>query len=169
LVVLSLIGLAIARSPWFSWTGNALSDLGAHEAAAIFNSGLILGGIIFSVFAVGLWESLWGKALGRVGGLMALLTAIALCAIGIFPETAGEIHLYASLAFFLLLPVSLWLVGAALVQLGERRLGALVVIAGVVALAVWALPWPAVAIPEIISSFAAAASSIALGVRLFRD
>jgi len=117
---------------------------------------------------VGLRWSLRGKALGNAGALVLLLSAVALCAIGIFPETAGDIHLYVSVAFFVLIVPSLWLIGAALVQLGERNLGVLVIIAGVVAAAVWALPWPAVAIPETISSLAASACSITLGVRLFR-
>jgi len=168
-VAFSLIALALARSPWFSWTANALSDLGTRaESAALFNLGLIAGGGLLCVFAAGLWRSLRGKALGRAGGLAFLLSAAALCGVGVFPETAGRIHLYFSLAFFVGLVVALWLVGGALIQLGERRLGALVVGASVGAGAVWALPWPAVAIPEIISSFAAAACSITLGVRLFK-
>lgn len=169
LVVLSLIAIAISRSPWFSWTANALSDLGAREqSAALFNSGLILGGVLVGAFAVGLRESLGGKALGNVGAFIFLLTAAALCAVGVFPETAGDIHLYASLAFFVLLVISLWLMGAALVQLGERRVGTPVAVAGAVAALVWALPWPAVAIPEIIASLAASACSITLGARLFK-
>jgi len=169
LVALSFIAISILRSPWFSWTGNALSDLGARDpSSCLFNTGLILGGVLIGVFAVGLLWSLRGKALGNAGALVLLLSAGALCAIGIFPETAGDIHLYVSYAFFILLVISLWIIGAALVQLGERRLGALVVVAGVVAAAVWALPWSAVAIPEIIASLAASACSIALSVRLLR-
>jgi len=169
LVALSFIAISIARSQWFSWTGNALSDLGARApSSCLFNTGLILGGILIGVFAVGLRESIRGRALGNVGGLTLLLSGAALSAVGIFPETAGDIHLYVSIAFFVLIVLSLWLVGAALVQLGERNLGLLVVIAGVVAAAVWALPWPAVAIPETISSLAASACSITLGVRLFK-
>jgi len=168
LVALSFIAVSILRSPWFSWTGNALSDLGAQPpSSCLFNTGLILGGILIGVFAVGLRESLRGKVLGNVGGLTLLLMAAALCAVGIFPETAGDIHLYFSIAFFVLLVISLWLVGAGLVQLGERKLGTLVAVAGVVAAAVWALPWPAVAIPELIAALAASACSITLGVRLF--
>jgi len=169
LVALSFIAISILRSPWFSWTGNALSDLGAQPpSSCLFNTGLILGGILIGIFAVGLLESLKGRALGNVGALMFLLTAAALSSVGIFPETAGDIHSYVSVAFFVLLVISLWLVGAALVQFGERRLGALVAVAGVVAAAVWALPWPAIAIPEFIAALAASACSITLGIRLFK-
>jgi hypothetical membrane protein len=169
LVALSCIALAVERSPWFSWTGNALSDLGAREnSSALFNSGLIVGGALIVVFALGLRESLKGRAIGNAGALAFLLTAAALCSVGIFPETAGDIHSYVSVAFFVLLVISLWLVGVALVQLGERGLGLVIIIAGDVAAAVWAFPWPAEAIPELIAALAASACSITLGVRLFK-
>ncbi|MFB6186041.1 MAG: hypothetical protein ABEI86_04135, partial [Halobacteriaceae archaeon] len=39
--------LAILVSPWFTWTGNALSDLGnpARASSIFFNGGLILAGV----------------------------------------------------------------------------------------------------------------------------
>ena len=170
LVALSLIALAISSSPEFSWTENALSDLGVGGSAGLFNSGLIIGGLLIGVFAVGLWKSIRGRTLGNVGGFTFLLTAAALCAVGIFPETAGDIHLYVSVAFFVLLVISLWLVGAALVQLREKMLGLLLIIVGLFAAAVWALysVWPSLALPETISALAAFACLIVLGVRLFR-
>ncbi|MCS7131176.1 MAG: DUF998 domain-containing protein, partial [Hadesarchaea archaeon] len=94
------------------------------------------------------------------------LAGAALCAVGIFPESAGDIHFYVSVAFFTLLVISLWLVGVALIQLGERKLGSSIVSAGILAAAVWALPWPAVAIPEAVASLAASACCVALGVKL---
>jgi hypothetical protein len=55
------------------------------------------------------------------------------------------------------------------VQLGERSLGLVIIIAGVLAAAVWTLPWPAEAIPELVAALAASVCSITLGVRLFRS
>jgi len=53
LVAFTLISLAITSHPQFSWTGNALSDLGVVEGvtAVLFNSGLIIGGILAIIFA----------------------------------------------------------------------------------------------------------------------
>jgi hypothetical membrane protein len=170
LVALSSIALAVERSPWFSWTGNAMSDLGARaNSSALFNTGLIVGGVLIAVFALGLRKSLKSRAIGNAGALAFLLTAAALCSVGIFPETAGDIHRYVSVVFFVLLVISLWLVGAALVQLGERGLGLVIIIAGVVAATVWAYPWPAEAIPELVAALAASACSITLGVRAFKS
>jgi hypothetical membrane protein len=58
IIVLPLILLSISYSPWFSWTRNALSDLGVHEAAILFNSSLMIGGVLALAFAFGLMQSL---------------------------------------------------------------------------------------------------------------
>lgn len=168
IIVLTSILLAIYYSPWFSWTKNALSDLGVQGTAAIlFNSSLVVGGILTIIFAIGLREILLNKPLGRIGTLILILDAAVLCAIGIFPETAGDIHLYVSVAFFTLLPISLFLIGATMMQEpSERKLGLFTIIAGVAAATVWMLPWRAAAIPEIIAVLAASVWSIVLGIRL---
>jgi hypothetical membrane protein len=168
IIVLTSILLAIYYSPWFSWTENALSDLGVQGTAAIlFNSSLVVGGFLTIIFAIGLREILLNKTLGRIGTLILILDAAVLCAIGIFPETAGDIHLYVSVAFFVLLPISLFLIGATMMQEpSERKLGLFTIIAGVAAATVWMVPWRAVAIPEIIAVLAVSVWSIVLGIRL---
>jgi hypothetical membrane protein len=169
IIVLTLILLAIYYSPWFSWTENALSDLGVQGTAAIlFNLSLVVGGVLTVIFAIGLREILLNKTLGRIGMLIFILDGAMLCAIGIFPETAGDIHFYVSVAFFVLLPMSLFLNGVAMMQEpSERKLGLFTIIAGIVAATVWMLPWRAVAIPEIIAALAVSVWSIVLGIRLF--
>lgn len=170
IVVLTLILAAISQSPWFSWTENALSDLGVDGTVAVlFNSSLIIGGILTIIFAVGLGELLKSRTVGGVGALVLLVDGAALSAIGLFPETTGRLHFYVSVAYFTLLPISLFVIGAALLgDPSERRLGFFVVLAGVFAASVWMLPWRAVAIPEILSSLAASVWSIVLGVKLYR-
>lgn len=62
IIAFSCIALAIYHSPWFTWTGNWLSDLGgmsgetpiwtAHGIASVFfNFGLIMAGVMGVVFA----------------------------------------------------------------------------------------------------------------------
>jgi hypothetical membrane protein len=169
IIVLTLILLAIYYSPWFSWTENALSDLGVQGTAAIlFNSSLVVGGVLTIIFAIGLREILLNRNLGRIGTLIFILDGTMLCAIGIFPETAGDIHFYVSVAFFVLLPVSLFLNGVAMMQeSSERKTGLFTITAGIVAATVWMLQWSAVAIPEIIAALAAFVWSIVLGIRMF--
>lgn len=170
--MLTFIFLAISYSPWFSWTENALSDLGVDGTAAIlFNSSLIVGGLLTFIFAIGLRKILKDRKLGHIGTLILILASANLCAIGIFPETAGAIHLYVSVAFFTLLPISLFLIGAAMMQEpSERKLGLFTVLAGVVAVTVWTVPWGGgVAIPEILASLPASVWSMIFGIRLYKQ
>ncbi len=171
IIVLTSILLAIHYSPWFNWTENALSDLGVQGTAAIlFNSSLVVGGVLTVIFAIGLREILLNKTLGRIGTLIFILDGAILSAIGIFPETAGDIHLYVSVAFFMLLPMSLFLNGVAMMQEpSERKLGLFTVIAGIVAATIWMPTWSAVAIPEIIAALAASVWSIVLGIKLSKQ
>ena len=169
IIVLTLILLAIYFSPWFSWTENALSDLGVQGTAAVlFNSSLVIGGVLIIIFAFGVREFLLNKTLGRIGTLVFFLDGAMLCAIGIFPETAGDIHFYVSVAFFVLLPVSLFLNGVAMMQeFSERKTGLFTIVTGIVAATVWMLQWSAFAIPETIAALAAFTWSIVLGIKMF--
>jgi len=58
IIALAFIAFAIAYSPWFNWYTNALSDLGVGEAALIFNLGLIVGGVLTTIFAIGMMQIL---------------------------------------------------------------------------------------------------------------
>lgn len=169
IISLSFIALAIAYSPWFNWFKNALSDLGVGEAALIFNSGLIVGGVLNTIFAFGLMQILRKQVLGLLGASILILSAISLCAIGVFPESAGRIHLYVSISFFALLAISLLIIGAALVQdSSQRYLGLYSILTVVVAaIAAVAVPHQGAAIPEIIGSLAASVWSIVFSIKLF--
>ena len=106
IIVLPLILLSISYSPWFSWTRNALSDLGVHEVAILFNSALMIGGVLALIFAFGLMQILHKSKMGFTGTLALIAAAISLFAVGFFPETAGRIHFYVSVAFFTLMIIS---------------------------------------------------------------
>ncbi|MFC7187244.1 DUF998 domain-containing protein [Halorubrum yunnanense] len=79
LLALGGIALAVLLDPTFSWTGDALSDLGVREPSArAFNWGLVLGGAVGAGYAVEL-----GRALGgRAGALRAAALALAMVAMG---------------------------------------------------------------------------------------
>jgi len=166
-VAFSLIFLAISLSPWFSWSANALSDLGVGEAAWVFNSGLMAGGILTMVFAAGLLMTFRGRALGRVGAVLLFFDAVALFGIGLFSEAAGEIHSYFSVTFFVLFPISLFLLGAGAVMVGSKKFGSFTIVDGVLAVIPWAFGWDGVAIPEAISALVASIWIMAEGARLY--
>ncbi len=170
-IALTSISLAILYAPWFSWTKNALSDLGVYGiSAVIFNFGLIICGIATAIFGIGVKEILPKRILSRIGRITLTLDCIDLCAIGIFPETAGIIHFYVSVVFFVLLSISLILLGAdGLREQPRRKEGIYMILSGILAGAVWLFPWEGVAIPEIIAALTISLWSIILGFRLFRS
>ncbi len=160
-----MIFLAISTAPWFSWQGNALSDLGVEGlTAAIFNGGLIMTGSVMAVFSLSVYE--FGKEdwLGRAGFRLLLLACIFLLGIGVFPETAGGIHLQFSVAFFVALPVAIIVNSVYMIRQGHRNLGVLGIAAGVVAISIWVLPWEGVAIPEAVSAASAGVWSTVVGI-----
>jgi len=171
LISLSFIALAIAYTPRFNWFTWALSDLGVHEAALIFNPGLIIGGILAITFAIGLMQVLRKQVLGLVGAFTLVLSSINLCAIGVFPESAGRIHFYVSLAFFVLLAISLLLIGASLIQESSQRyLGLFTILTVVVAVVtVLAVPHEGAAIPEIIAALAASVWAVVTSIKLYKS
>lgn len=172
-----LIGLAISQASWFSWTENALSDLGVHaESATLFNGGLILGGTLTMVFAFGMTRFYGTQAVGRGGAFFLVLAGTFLASIGVFPETApNNIHYIVSVAFFSMLPLSLLFQSVALLQKPQNRtLGAFTLIIALITLISWAIwiplkPYTGVAIPELVSAMAAAVWSITLGIKLMRQ
>jgi hypothetical membrane protein len=179
LIAVSLILVAVSRSPWFSWTGNYLSDLGVNpNVAALFNSGLIIGGALTAIFGIGLKRTLPGLTGGGLGAIAIVLGSAALCCVGIFPETTGALHRSFALLFYILSIIALVLIGSAMMQEpAVRNLGLFIFTAGLlICLAVITfvvmfigVPRAGGAIPEFISSLGASVCFVILAVRLFRQ
>ncbi len=166
-VAFSCILISISLSPWFSWTKNALSDLGVGEASWVFNFGLMASGTLTMIFAVGLWVTFRKRVLGRVGTIALFFGAIALFGIGVFSEAAGVVHFYFSVAFFVLFPISFFLLGASAILSGSGKFGSFTILMGIFAAIPWTFSWDGVAIPEAISGLFASIWVIWEGVRLY--
>lgn len=172
IMTLGVMSLAIASYPPFSWTENALSDLGVQEGitAILFNSGLIIGGILTLIFALGLLLYLQNM-LGKIGAFIFISDALALSAIGVFPENIKTAHYYASVAFFVLFPLAMFFVTASFLQMRKKKMGLFTFLSALFATTVWAIQWtiqfgPNVAIPEALSALSAATWSIVLGYKM---
>ena len=171
IIAFTLILLAIAYSPNFSWTENALSDLGVQEGvtSTLFNSGLIISGVLGLLFATGLFKFLQGTLLSRIGAFASVLDAVALIAIGVFPKNVKPIHFYASVTFFTFFPISMFFFSAAFLQTSKTKLGLFTIIAAIIAAIVWTVPFGrGVAIPETISALSVLTWSIVLGFKMLR-
>jgi len=176
IVAFTFILLAILNFPQFSWTGNALSDLGAVEGvtAVLFNSGLIIGGILAIIFASGLFIFLRNRMLGRIGAFIFTLAALVLVAIGIFTENFGRIHYYVSVAFFTFAPISMLIICATFFVMRKVKMGLFTFLTAIIAALVWVLQFamryvPNVAIPETISALLASTWSIVLGFQMLKQ
>ena len=145
--------------------------------APIFNSGLIAGGALCFAFALGFPLFLKKSRLATAGTAAFALDAVALTAIGIFPgDFAPQTHMHycVSLAFFVLLPVSAFLLAGALRESGRAWLAALTIMLAIVAGGVWIAHFTLfpfgkdVAIPEIISAAAAGLWAVIVGISMLR-
>lgn len=175
-IAFTFISLSIASFPAFSWTDNALSDLGVQTGitAFLFNYGLIISGIFAFVFASGLFKFLYEKLLGRIGALFFAIDTLALIAIGVFPENFGRIHYYVSVIFFALFPISVLIICAAFLRTGKVKMSVFTLTVALVAAIVWILQFTVkfgsnVAIPETLSALSASVWVIVLGIQMIKD
>jgi len=136
--------------------------------------GLIIGAVLSIIFAVGLMQILRKRVLGFIGTFIFALATISLFAIGVFPETAGHIHLYVSVAFFMLFPISLFFIGTSMIkESSERTLGFATILFGMFAVMSAAPIILAsvddVGVHELLAALSGSAWAIVFGIKLYRQ
>ena len=122
-VAFLFISAAIASYPQFSWTHNALSDLGVVPGltSALFTVGLIGGGVLALIFtAVGLYGFAGEKPVGKAGAVFFAAATASLILIGIFNEHFRPTHYIVSVAFFFFAPLAFFILTAAFHMTGKR-------------------------------------------------
>ena len=120
IIALAAITVAITLSlSWFTWEGNALSDLGNYNnglsAAIVFNVGLVLAGIVLFAFTFFFTRRITDLPT-RIGMIPFFIALCFLIGIGVFSENAGSIHFTVSVGFFGSFPFAMWLVGLGLLR-----------------------------------------------------
>ncbi len=175
-IAFSFIFIAIALYQPFNWSNNALSDLGVVNGltSGLFNSGLIITGVWALVFMVGLLIKFNKNLVGQVSAFVFALACLSLIAIGIFPENVVPTHYLVSVAFFVFLPISLFIVAAAFVVVHKIRMAVFTIVIAFAS----ALPWilyfslyyaPNVAIPEFVSGLAGSAWIVVIGYQMIKE
>ena len=103
-----VLGMLIAEFlyPGYSASVNYISDLGAtcrttciiyQPSASIFNTSISLLGVLALVSTYFIWREFHNRSISLLLGL----SGIGMVGVGLFPETAGIVHLVASfIAFF---------------------------------------------------------------------
>jgi len=150
---LGSIAISISLSPWFGWRNNAISDLGVHAVAPIFNFSLIVCGVLCAVFSCGAMFR-FRSWISRAGMAVMFQACVALAGIGVFTEDYSPHHFYFSVTFFALLLLAALILGPYFLLIRRTRwLGAAGIGVVVLGLFGWAyhiaVGWGAgVAIPE---------------------
>ena len=108
---LALTLSATFLSSWFRWDTNALSELGVGDQAVLFNSAVILGGLLNLPFAAGLYRYLGGERISRAGVLAILAGSVALLLVGVFTVDYLVLHAIVALGYFFLVPIGFLLIG----------------------------------------------------------
>jgi hypothetical membrane protein len=168
IVIFICLGVAIASSPWFTWTHHALSDLGVSEnTAVLFNYGMVLGGILAFIFSLGLRKVLSNK----IGASLLSVSSLALIGIGLFPETVFVLHFITSASFFVFLTIALLIMGLTIKQNSfERSVGGLALFFALVAISstVFLFHLEGIAILEAFSCFPAFVWCMIIGIKMVR-
>lgn len=145
-------------APWFSWTGNALSDLGHHgrATATLFNGGLITAGLVGAVFPLWLVFDTDG-IVRRLGAAVVAATLVDLALIGVFP-TPHDLHGTVSVLFFVGVTLGLVVWGIGDVVADRRLRGGVIASGGLFHAAFWVVwwsslvPYEGVAVPEFVGA-----------------
>lgn len=158
LITYTCILLAIISYSEFSWTNNALSDLGIVPGVTmtLFNSGLIIGGILFTIFAFGLFTYLRKTLIGRIGSIFFIIASISMICVGIFNEHFKPIHFIVSVTLFSFMALALIVISCNSYYTGQKRLSIFTLSLGLASAIVWILEYtiwyfPHVAIPEFVT------------------
>lgn len=183
-VVASLFGLGsvlattFLAGSTFNWNKNALSDIGVstvNVAANVFNSSLIITGILNFVFALSFTKTNAKNALFYIGGILLMLGGISLSLVGVFTEAYGKLHFYVSAAYFSLFSLAIMLNGFAFRKAGRATMDKISILAGFIAafviLSGVAAEWHiwlglGFAVPEIIASIIFASWTVWMGSNL---
>ncbi|GBC71782.1 hypothetical protein HRbin02_01570 [Candidatus Calditenuaceae archaeon HR02] len=151
------IAAAIGVSPWFNIYDNALSDLGNYGRqglkAAIFNTGLIVSGLLASITAVLI---LRGRRHRLVipWSILLFLAGIDLVSVGILSEDFGAAHGTVSVILFTLFGLTMLVYGVCSLFMKDWGAGVYAIAAFLATLATWIIDWPwtGIAIQETIAS-----------------
>ncbi|HYA22058.1 MAG TPA: DUF998 domain-containing protein [Thermoproteota archaeon] len=156
IIAYPFIAASIVLSPWFDFTNNALSDLGnaaLHGSTAwIFNSGLIIAGVMTACFAILI--SVQHRSLKYLGwSIPSAAAGVDLALVGVFSENTGSIHFVVSVILFSLMAVIMLTYSYCSWPLGSPKVGAISLAFGIAIPVIWFIGWPwhGVAIQETLS------------------
>ncbi|RNJ26143.1 DUF998 domain-containing protein [Halosegnis longus] len=161
-VLVSFVAIltAVGTASWFSWAGNALSDLGVSSGVArpIFNYGLVATGVIALGFVPALWQTADHLA-HRVAVVPFVIAMVGVAGVGLFPSSQETPHAIAAITAYLAFMATPAVYGVGDLLVGARRRGVATIASALVHLGFWVV-WatqlqdvlPGLAVPEFVGS-----------------
>jgi len=103
-----LLAFSIIENPWFNWKENAISDLGnVNGSPLIFNTGLIIAGLLLLIFSLGFLISYKEK----LGPTVLFTCSFLIIGVGTYP-TPEPLHEAFSGVFFITFSLSFLIIGS---------------------------------------------------------
>jgi hypothetical protein len=133
-------GKAGERYQFWNHFISELGEVGISRLAAVFNTGVILGGLLFLPMMVGLGVTL-GSTWGWLAMAAGIIAALSSSFVGIFPMSNLDPHRVAAMTFFRtgLLTVLLFTIAIFAQPAGERAIPLVVNVFGVLSILTYAL------------------------------
>jgi len=144
--------LSLQNAIWFSWTENAISDMGRPEyGLEFFNYSLIAIGVLLLIFTFGLYYSM-NKY--RFGPTVLALSSIYFIGVGIFPLPDPN-HVDFSSLFFIGFPIGFFILGQYLYKQKLKFFKNMGIFAFVITIIAVCSPlflifYPGIAVPEVL-------------------
>ena len=174
ILTLAMVIASTIFSPWFRWDTNALSELGVGEVSLLFNTAVIVGGLLNFLFALGIREYLPREKLVNTGVALIMLGSISLALVGFFTVSYPTLHGIVALAEFTLAPIGIILIGYTSKENTIKKLSVTTGIAALIAILIFpiillALPLKVgFAVPELIEALIVSAWIIFMGTKLLK-
>jgi hypothetical membrane protein len=169
---LIMVVAATVLSSWFRWDTNALSELGLGEESGLFNSAVLLGGVLNFLFALGLRQYLNGEKLVKTGAASVIMSSVCLALVGIFTIDYHLMHGVAALGYFVLAPVGFLMIGFGTKESAIKKLSVACGITALLAILVLpiivlVLPFKVgFAVPELIEALVISAWTVFMSAKL---
>ena len=171
---IALVLAATVLSPWFRWENNALSELGVGEVSLLFNSAMLIGGVLIFFFALGIREYFDGNRLVRVGVNLIITASIFLALVGVFTVDMMPLHGIVSLGPLMLAPLGFVFIGFGTEEAKIRKLSIWSGVAALVSILILPiiflfLPFKfGFAVPEIINTVITTVWIFVMGIKLIK-
>jgi hypothetical membrane protein len=171
---LALVWTSTFLEKTFSWSRDPLSDIGVSSYGWLFNSAVLLSGLLGLIFVIGLLKYLGKTHLALVGTALFGLGNLGLALVGVFTEHSGMTHAFVALMYFLLTPLGAVCLGLTKKDHRFVRIGLPIGVAALLAIIGLPIAFSALnlqvgfSVPEFLESFVLSIWVFVLSLRMIK-